>query len=1156
MKFIRLILLLIIWSVHNNVSAAEDDSRFGWMNSTFDTITSIIPACLEAPQFSGINQSSASLNLDNSGKWIPTGTNVSEGKLLQIEWSTKGVLPRPSKYKVLYRIDPRFEEPQVFIQKYNYDQDKYISDFHHYKDGVLLRYQDVPEMTFQDRVKDYVDYFKFNDRLKIPVKKDDVINITLDQNASYFGSKSEMNTELGSLDSLVVMYTQSSLPDNRIIYSNAQQFCTDGIKATRPEYAINCGTPGLYWDLETNTKIMEGRMDNVALNATKHNLASCPESANGKDNDPLCYYDKGRGLKLSVGGTTIKEINEKFVNSPFTGKDFFYHKSDVDGNLEFKTSWLINGMVQGYSQFMKDWSTISLYEEFLSTINDAKPSQFMNFLHFGRYLLDIEIGNAVATVSKADLDAIKVEYLILENGVPSDSTAGTAVERTFRGNAGSSGFLWVRVVRPNDNLTGVVQLKIANYTGSTWFSDLVYGKLVKPLREKFNELSMIIYHKLISNATFQGIARTMLVLYIIIYGLVFLAGATQITVTDIVTRVLKIGVVLALFSETSWTFFSQNLFNVFIDGADSLMTAVVGVTSQAGNVFGFVDPIFDKYTNGRIWGLLFIQLLQIHTGMTFFAIITIYAILIYFRAILEVIVSYCLAFLGLAVMVSLAPFFIVLILFERTKSMFDNWLSVMFSYMIQPTILLIFFLLIDQIMGDHIAKTVVRACWGILIPIKIGLDLNNMGIPLSFSFTLPFLPGIPFYVPQLGTIGNITDFFSKGGTLSVLATSSLLFFALSKLAAGLVTYTTLVVQYLTNVIAARQDGKLQQGVNPIKDITGDINKLASPITSIPSKIGKFVKEKAIDQKISHRGGGKSGSEVDYEKFARKEEPKETSDQDPKASIDTANTESSKRSWVSTSPSSERSKSGFTMGSRDSGKSDSKLEKVSPSSVERSGSESGFKMGSKDSGKSDSKLEVSPPSSVERPESGFKMGASSLGMSDNSATLSEGSKNISLSSVPRSESDLVEKPLTPGDVLKQHVMDSGRHLDNPDQMMSQPSDSVERRDSVEESPVEGPKEGLAKESNPQDSVERRDSVEESPVEGQKEGLAKESNPQDSVERRDSVEERPVEGPKEELAKESSPQDSVSSKVDNVNSSQSESQAPKASRKTSAKLQGGE
>jgi type IV secretion system protein VirB6 len=1130
MKLVRLILVLIVWSVHSNASATEDDTRFGWMNSTFDTITSIIPSCLEVPQFSGIHQSSASLDLDGSGKWIPVGANVSEGKLLQIEWSTKGVLPRPSKYKVLYRVDPRFEEPQVFIQKYDYNQDKYISDFHHYKDGVLLRYQPIPEMTFQDRVNDYVDYFKFRGRLKIPVKKDDVINITLDSTGSYFGSKSEMNAELGSLDSLVVAYTQSPIPDNRIIYSNAQQFCTDGITTTRvAEYAENCATPGLYWDLGTNTKIMQGRINNIAFDINKTNIVSCAESSNGKDNNPLCYYDKGRGMKFAIGGTTIKEVTEKFVNSSFTGKDFFYYKSDIEGDLDFNTSWLINGMVQGYSQFMQDWSAILGYTEFLSNLNTVKPNQFMNFLHFGRYLMDIEVGNALATVSKADLDAIKVEYLVLENGVPSDSTSGTSAERTFRGNAGSSGFLWVRVVRPNDNLTGIVQVKVANYTGSTWFSDLVYGKLVKPLREKFNELSMIIYHKLITNATFQGIARTMLVLYIIIYGLVFLAGATQITVTDIVTRVLKIGVVLALFSETSWTFFSQNLFNVFIDGSDSLMTAVVGVTSQAGNVFGFIDPIFDKYTNGRTWGLLFIQLLQIHTGMTFFAIITIYAILIYFRAILEVIVSYCLAFLGLAVMVSLAPFFIVLILFERTKSMFDNWLSVMFSYMIQPTILLIFFLLIDQIMGDHIAKTVVRACWGILIPIKIGLDLNNMGIPLSFSFTLPFLPGIPFYVPQVETIGNVTDFFSKGGTLSVLATSSLLFYALSKLAAGLVSYTTLVVQYLTNVIAARQDGKLQQGLNPIKDITGDINKLASPITSIPSKIGKFVKEKAIDQKISHRGG-KSGGDVNYDNFARtKEDPKEIpTDEAPKVSSDSASTTVSKKPWISASPSRGRSQSAITMGSRDSGKSDSKWESASPS---RGRSQSAVTMGSRDSGKSDNKLESANLSREERQRSSLTMGSSGLGMSDNSATLSEGSKNISLgSSVPQSE-QVSERTLTPGEALKQHVMDSGPQLDKPESMPQQ-SDSVERRDSIDESQVERPKEGATIESSPQNSVERRDSIDESQVEKPKEGATIES----------------------------SPKDPVVSKVDNIDLSQSESEVSKApdivERKTSTKLHGGE
>jgi hypothetical protein len=131
-----------------------------------------------------------------------------------------------------------------------------------------------------------------------------------------------------------------------------------------------------------------------------------------------------------------------------------------------------------------------------------------------------------------------------------------------------------------------------------------------------------------------------------------------------------------------------------------------------------------------------------------------------------------------------------------------------------------------------------------------------------------------------------------------------------------------------------------------------------------------------------------------------------------------------------------------------------------------------------------------------------MGSSGFGMSDNSATLSKGSENISLGSRSQSEQSL-ERPLTPSEVLKQHVMDSGPKLDKPE-TMTQQSDSVERRDSIDESQVERAK--------------------------------------------------------EETTTESSNQDSVVSKVDNLDSSQSESKLSKdsdiAERKTSTKLQGGE
>jgi len=908
MKFIRPLLIAFTILLQFSVTAIASE-RYGWMDAQMDTLKGFF-GCVEVPVFAGMQNAKHSLDLDNSGNWVSTGVKVQDGKLLQIEWLANGVLPRPAKYRVLYRIDPRFAVPQIFIQKFDFSTKKYLSDFHRFKNGQLLRYQDIAEMTFQQRIIDYNEYFNFNGRQKIPVKKDDVINITMDTTGKFFSSDSEMHSELFGIGSeLLSIYTStSSLPDNHILYSNLPQFCESVINGTGVfnEFFQNVCKQRLDIDSSWNSYI--GKMDDNIITLTKwQQVPNCPDSANGKDNRFLCKYNLGRGMILSIGGTEIKNERQKFVYSAFTGKNFFYHKSNITGALEFKSPWSIDRMYNTDTQFMSKWpslQSVNDYFSFYAYMTIIRSSLNMNFIYMGRYLMDIEIGNSSKVITPEDLKDIKIEYYISDTTIPDSTTSGTTIGESFRGNAYEDGFLWLRVINPNPNITGTIQVKTANYTGTNWFSNVVYDNIIKPLREKFNELSEVIYKKLISNAALQNIARLMLVLYIIMYGLMFLAGATQITVTDIVIRVLKIGVVLALFSETSWTFFSNNLFNVFIDGTEYLMTTVIGVTSSAGNVFGFIDPVIEKYINGNMWALLSIQLLQIHNGLTFFAFMTIYGILIFFRAVLQVIVGYCLAFLGLAVMISLAPFFIILILFERTKGMFDSWISTMFSQMIQPTIMLIFFLLIDQIMGEFVTRTVVRACWDILIPIKIGLDLNHMSIPISFSFTLPFLPGIPFYVPEVRGIGSMTDFFFAPGTFSMIATSTFIFFALCKLADGLIDYVTLVVQYLTNVLAARQDGKLQRGMTPIKDITSDMEKLASPITGAAKSVGNFAKEKLIDQKISRRATKSDVGNIDYdsEKRSAPEDFPDTKDSpsvnkkdpDNKKGPDTKKTEAQKK----------------------------------------------------------------------------------------------------------------------------------------------------------------------------------------------------------------------------------------------------------------------
>jgi type IV secretion system protein VirB6 len=858
--------------INNTVDTVQGAvQKYPWMDATFDTISNFLSFCIEIPQFPGMEQSSTTVNLQQNPQWVSTGVQVEKDKTLQIEWLGNGIQTKPRKYKVMYRIDPRFSVPQVFIQKYNYDTGSYTSDFHEYKNGLLLDYQQTAEMDFANRIKDFDDYFRFVGRPKILLNNKDVVNITLDYSRNFFAN-AQMNNELGSLNHLSVIYTESPLPDNKMIYSSATTFCTYGITEATAAYSTYC-VDNVYQDSSGNYNSWMGKITNSAFEANKANINKCPDGANGRNNIPLCYYDKGRGMSITVNNNSVKDMQDAFKTSPFTGVDFFYYKSDFGGELDFTTFWDIDQMYNGYPQFMADWPSDGDYFAFLSAVNAASANISLNYLYFGRYLMDVEIGNSVYAVSNEDLANVQVEYIISSDSMPSDSDAGTTIDMQYRGNAYESGYVYVRATRLDDNLSGSINVKFANYTGSSFISDLIYGVVLKPLRDQFNSFTRLIYTGFTNDDALINALRLMIILYISIYALMFLAGAVEITVTDLVMRVLKIGLVSVLFTQNSWDFFNTYVFRLFTDGIDYLMTSVSGVTSSVGNPFGFIDPIFDRYTDPTIFALLFIQLLQIQLGLVFFAIIAIYAMFLYLKAIVQVIVAYCVAFVGLAVMISLAPIFIAFMLFERTRSIFDNWLSLMFNYLIEPTILLVFFLLIDQIMAEQLLKTVARSCWGTLIPLAIYLDLNKVGIPLDFSFSLPFLPGIPFYVPDILDSPTVEDMFSKNGTIAQIASSTFLLFAISKLAGGMTSFVNTLAQQLTNVYVEAAPGQ-KSSQTMAESILGDLGKIGSaaraPFAGAANWAKGFANDKLLGQKISSRRVDSTFAEkesaIDYKLF--------------------------------------------------------------------------------------------------------------------------------------------------------------------------------------------------------------------------------------------------------------------------------------------------
>lgn len=862
-----IILLLSLLSIVTPARATNDPDSFDWMGTNIKNLGSLF-GCLEKPEFTSVNMGSVTLSLAKPNEWEPAQTTVQtvqKDKAIKFDWNTTGVQGNPRKYLVLYRIDPRFVKPQIFLLTFNYAKNAYET-----LGFPKFNSTDDPSKNFAalsfDKMKDYVDYLNFKEREKINVKRGDVVNITLIKNndflekiENYAAFINQDNNE--SVPSALYINNYKDINfENKLIYASAQSLC-DVIDPNNSNYCSGVGNDKRYLSNYAGTD--NGKSTLIGRPVTGIQLATitqkvinnCVDGTNGLTN-PLCFYDKGRGMRITIGNQIIKKEESSFFTSDFLDKSFLYYKSDVGGDLDFVTEWQIQGMfVKLDKPLMSNWVTGFSASSFKDYFNDnSKVDLKAKFLHFGQYIMMVEVGNSDKAITVEQQEKIEVEYLITENSTtPDPSVTGTSVKKEFLVDASITGHLWLRVKNPNPEVQGIVIVKYANYTGTTWFSDIVYNGAVKPIKDQFHKLTANFYTKFAKNSSFQRSARIALTLYVIIFGIMFLIGAVQITAQEVINRVFKIIIIVTLLGENSWEFFNGYLFNVFTEGTDYLFSNVVGLTSSKNNIFGFIDPIFDKYTNGRIWGLLFIELLQIHNGLTFVAVMTIYSLILYFRAVLEVIIGYVIAFVGLSVMIGLAPFFIIMILFEQTKSLFDNWLSTLFNYMLQPTILLIFFLLIDQILTEQLLKIVVRACWDkAFIPIKIGLDLSHMGIDWSFSFSIPFLPGIPFYTPQILDIKDMDTLLNSSSTFLVIFTTTLLFYSYCLMSYGLVEYVTIVIAQLTNVTPARQEGNPQEASNATKSIMHDMGAVAKPFKEAAIAPARFIKSKLIDQNYNSK----------------------------------------------------------------------------------------------------------------------------------------------------------------------------------------------------------------------------------------------------------------------------------------------------------------
>ncbi|WP_341822851.1 type IV secretion system protein [Wolbachia endosymbiont (group A) of Clivina fossor] len=196
---------------------------------------------------------------------------------------------------------------------------------------------------------------------------------------------------------------------------------------------------------------------------------------------------------------------------------------------------------------------------------------------------------------------------------------------------------------------------------------------------------------------------SLLVLYIILYTLYYFFGLTHISIYEFLIICVKIGVITQLLQDNSWNFFYNNAFSIFINTPKQLIE-IANFRGTTSNVFEFLDLPLNRFLSSHSVLLIVSLIFSGPLGIVSFCLV-IWGLITVSLSIFNALFSFITSIAIVALLLSLAPIFIICLLFAYTRQMFHNWVKNLARFAIHPVVLLIFISLISQVM-DYIIYSV------------------------------------------------------------------------------------------------------------------------------------------------------------------------------------------------------------------------------------------------------------------------------------------------------------------------------------------------------------------------------------------------------------------------------------------------------------------
>jgi type IV secretory pathway VirB6-like protein len=207
----------------------------------------------------------------------------------------------------------------------------------------------------------------------------------------------------------------------------------------------------------------------------------------------------------------------------------------------------------------------------------------------------------------------------------------------------------------------------------------------------------------------QYATQAILILFLVITGIVYMAGLAPLNQQDGLVRVLKVGLVFLVVQPDSWRFVYENLLQMVFTGGYVFMQALnqkviintlsIDGSSTINNDLFMFEPlaqIFAIASATSTWERILAYLFSSGLGVLLLVVLVI-CMISSFLLVLRIVLIYLVSYIFLGLLFLLAPIYICFILFKKTKSYFDGWFKAIIALIIQPLGVFLSFAITSQI---------------------------------------------------------------------------------------------------------------------------------------------------------------------------------------------------------------------------------------------------------------------------------------------------------------------------------------------------------------------------------------------------------------------------------------------------------------------------